>query len=529
MAPATTAADTLVLRADAGDRTGTGHAMRCLALAEAWRGTGREAVLAAARLPPGLRDRYEASGVPVHDLDVDPGSPDDAKATADLARTAASDGGPVAVDGYHLDAAYVEALVEAGCRVLRIDDLGEPPGPADVLLNQNLHADASMYPGFDGELLLGPHYALLRSEFRRARGAAPAAGDGAGAGADRADDLSGSGGSGGTDNAVRVLVTLGGSDPDRVTERAVEALGRLDDPRLRVRVVCGPDYPDPDGLADRVADLPADARLERDVASMADPMAWADVAVSGAGSTVWELLHMGVPPVMLTLADNQRPIAAAVAEAGAGVDAGWGPDADPADVAEVLRELLDDGDRRRAMADRGRGLVDGYGADRVAMVLAGDRVRLRPVGPDDVEMIWEWANDEEARRWSFHPEPIPWEEHTAWFRRKLDDPDCRFHVAVDEDDADVGQVRIDLGDGDGTISVSVAPEQRGRGLGPEIIRLASRRALHRTSAGVVHAYIKPANEASIKAFRRAGFREDGETRVEGETALRFAMRSEDGT
>ncbi len=94
-------------------------------------------------------------------------------------------------------------------------------------------------------------------------------------------------------------------------------------------------------------------------------VAWADVVVSGAGSTCWEILFMGLPSVVLTLAENQRQIADCLVEQGVAVSLGWYRDVSVEAVAEAIEGLLDDPARRWAMSDAGRVLVDGRGAERL--------------------------------------------------------------------------------------------------------------------------------------------------------------------
>jgi spore coat polysaccharide biosynthesis predicted glycosyltransferase SpsG len=96
-------------------------------------------------------------------------------------------------------------------------------------------------------------------------------------------------------------------------------------------------------------------------------MAWTDLAVSAAGSTTWELLHIGVPLVLVTLADNQRAIATSLGHAGLALDLGWHADVTAESIAAAIMALAADGPRRRRMAEQGRLLVDGLGAGRVAV------------------------------------------------------------------------------------------------------------------------------------------------------------------
>jgi spore coat polysaccharide biosynthesis predicted glycosyltransferase SpsG len=98
-------------------------------------------------------------------------------------------------------------------------------------------------------------------------------------------------------------------------------------------------------------------------------MRWADVAISAGGSTCWELAFMGLPSLVIVVADNQRGIAAGLAEEGAAVSLGWHADLAPPDIARSVRSLADDAAARRRMTARGRRLVDGCGGDRLVREL----------------------------------------------------------------------------------------------------------------------------------------------------------------
>src|SRR6266545_2605823 len=100
----------LVLRADAGTQMGTGHVMRCLALAQAWQDNGGNAIVIVATQASALEERLTAEGVKVIRLPTQPGSGDDADQTVALARNASASW--VVVDGYHFGADYQRVIKE---------------------------------------------------------------------------------------------------------------------------------------------------------------------------------------------------------------------------------------------------------------------------------------------------------------------------------------------------------------------------------------------------------------------------------
>jgi UDP-2,4-diacetamido-2,4,6-trideoxy-beta-L-altropyranose hydrolase len=165
--------------------------------------------------------------------------------------------------------------------------------------------------------------------------------------------------------ARRVLVTLGGSDPENVTPMVLRALEMVGVPELHARVVAGPANPHLEGLCE--AGWRSRGRMEILTAAEDMPalMDWAEIAISAGGSTCWELAFMGVPSIILVLADNQLGVAQALGEAGIPVQMGRAETISPQALAEKLAALLPAAAEREQMALRGRALVDGRGTRRV--------------------------------------------------------------------------------------------------------------------------------------------------------------------
>ena len=109
--------------------------------------------------------------------------------------------------------------------------------------------------------------------------------------------------------------------------------------------------------------------VERDPADPGAVMAGSVAAVSAAGSTVWELLCIGVPTALVVTADNQLGVAGMVVGAGAGVGAGTADDFVER-LPAALAVLADPRERRR-LAAAGQAMVDGFGADRILDELTG--------------------------------------------------------------------------------------------------------------------------------------------------------------
>jgi len=494
----------LLIRADADTRMGTGHVMRCLALAQAWQDAGGRVTFLSAALPPGLEARLGAEGMRVVTLAADAGQ---------TARTAQELGADwVVLDGYQFDTGYQKALKDAGARLLVLDDNGEAGTyHADLVLNQNVHARAEWYESRapHTRLLLGTRYALLRREFRVWRDSPRE-----------------------TPEVVRrILVTLGGSDPDNVTLKVLDALALIRREGLEATVVIGGGNPHRAGLEDAAARMPFPVRVVVNAADMPELMAWADVAVSAGGSTVWELAFLGVPSLLLVTAENQLGVAEGMRVRGATHSLGWAGEQTALSLASSLTALLDDPARRSKMSRQARALVDGRGAERVLRTLREEPLRLRRATPDDCRRVWEWANDPAVRASAFSSEAIGWEEHRRWFSEKLQDPDCFFFIALDGREEPVGQIRFDIvtpedGVRHAEVDVSVDATRRGQGLGAVLIRAGVGELSRLALLEVILAHAKTENLGSRQAFAAAGFSETGLVRIKGYEAVSLRCETE---
>jgi RimJ/RimL family protein N-acetyltransferase len=146
--------------------------------------------------------------------------------------------------------------------------------------------------------------------------------------------------------------------------------------------------------------------------------------------------------------------------------------------------------------------------------LRDDGVLLRRAVQGDIEWVWQLHNEPGVRAVSLNPEPIPWDDHVAWFARQLDDPTMRLWLVL-RDGERCGVLRID---GRAKVSTALAADVRGQGVGRAALRLACRTFAGETGADHVDAEILADNLQSQKAFAAAGFVHRG-TRDEGSRAV----------
>jgi UDP-2,4-diacetamido-2,4,6-trideoxy-beta-L-altropyranose hydrolase len=493
---------TLLIRADASVAMGTGHVMRCVALAQAWQDEGGKAVFAMSQSTPAILARLKTEGMEVHHVPANAGTAEDAHRTSHLARK--ENAGWIVVDGYQFGSAYQSAIKTGGFKMLFIDDYGHAaPYSADLVLNQNLQADRELYSQRDSsaKLLLGPRYAMLRREFRVWRDwhrEIPAAGR-------------------------KILLTMGGSDPDNLTSKVIAAIAELSMNlsalKLETMVLVGGSNP-------HLGTVKASAQHESmrvitDSICVAELMAQADVAVTGAGTTFWEMCFLGLPAILLVLAENQQAVADSADKMEIAWSLGRATEVSPSVIAERLAELLSSKDIRAKQSDIGRKLVDGRGAERVVAFLSG--LGLRPTRDSDCEVFWAWANNPDTRAASFCPKAIPWEEHAQWFQAKRADPNAILYTATNRDGLPVGEVRYQIEGKRAVVSINLGAEFRGQGWGKKVLTLATEEFFQDSEVEFIDAYVKPGNEASLRLFTSAGFLRRRSKVIEGQEGIHFVL------
>lgn len=436
----------IAFRCDGDARVGAGHVARCLQIALAFEAAGT-ATRFVGSFDGIAADLLAAAGVasvaPVGDENLGVGAGVHA----------------VVVDSYEIDPARIEAAGRALPVAAVLDD-GAAPAVAAALC-YHLDAEQRIAVPDRTRRIVGVDVAPVSpalSAARRARGLATA------------------------------LVTAGGGEAGREVARAATGELLALDPALEI-FVAAPGAPLVDD--DRVTW----ATLR---GGLAERIAWADVAVSAAGSTPYDLACAGVPTALRAFAANQWPILHAFVDHGLAV----------ADVAG-----LSDAGARAALAAAGPRHVDGYGAfrarDALAAAFAGrpaPRVlRYRPATAADADRLLAWRNDPHVRAMSFRSDPISVAQHRAWLAGVLAD-EHRTLLVAEADGAPVGTVRFDREGARAQISVAVAPDARGRGLGTQMIAETTelQLAAHPQLADVL-AEIQARNLPSLKAFERAGY------------------------
>lgn len=353
----------VVFRADASLDIGSGHVMRCLTLADALSARGAVCTFLCRNHTGHLAGLITARGHAVRLLDTSVLTPESVPEPPVHARwlacTQEQDAEQCigALDGlrpdwlvsdhYALDARWEARLRPLCGRILAIDDLADRAHDCDLLLDQNLGRSAADYAGripSSAAALTGPAHALLAPAFASER-------DRISHDRDR-------------NSLHSILISMGGVDLPDTTSRILQALKNCPLPAdCTLTVIMGAMAPWKDKVQDLARTMPWQTDVVSNVTDMASRMARSDLAIGAAGGTAWERCCVGLPTLLLILADNQRNGALALREQGA-AHLIEHLDALHDDVIEGIRHLMQPG----ALAGMSRAasrLTDGRGTERV--------------------------------------------------------------------------------------------------------------------------------------------------------------------
>ena len=364
---------TIIVRCDASQNIGSGHVIRCRTLARELKKIGADIIFLCRKQKGDLikliekefrvitlpekklmkcrdlkgRELYE-SWLGCSEAD----DADDCLRALDKAEILKADW--IVVDHYGLSIKWEKRMINAlqntknATKMMAIDDLADRHHEADILLDQNYIGSNTdeRYQGLVPEKcikLVGPHYALLGPEYAMLHPLVP-----------NRKDLR------------RVLVFFGGVDPDNLTCRTLKALTDPELKHLAVDVVIG-SQSEYRKIATNLANRRQYTSLYSSLPSLAGLIARADLAIGACGTTTWERACLGLPSLVVTIADNQLPMAQALEESNHLTLVGDRNDATIGKIRSVLIDRISKSSKEEA----GKSLTDGWGTSRLAIAMLG--------------------------------------------------------------------------------------------------------------------------------------------------------------
>jgi UDP-2,4-diacetamido-2,4,6-trideoxy-beta-L-altropyranose hydrolase len=352
----------ILFRADASKNIGTGHIMRCLTLANELKKQGENTIFCSRHLTEPLEQIIETENhqlIRLKDEDKLHRSVLGDQYSAWLETSQAFDAEEmlnridintidwIIVDHYALDSLWHHKITadNKNIKILVINDLFDKAHHCDLFLNQNIVLNhTSAYENLldeHVEKLIGPKYALLRDEFSHYRSAVGIRNTG----------------------VKNILVFFGGIDINNVTGKTLSALTEVEHKNISVKVAVGVMHPKIVELKELCA--AQGFKLHVQIDNMAELMCWADLSIGASGSASWERSCLGLPTLIMSLADNQVAIADAGERAGIMRYLGKYEELTIADITHAISNLCNNPDKLSRMSEACFETTDGDGKQRV--------------------------------------------------------------------------------------------------------------------------------------------------------------------
>jgi len=456
----------VIFRVDGSPKIGLGHLVRCLALAQMLDEHFRIS-FASKEIPVEIISELNSLGYTLMVINSE----------EDFLNGLTRDN-LVVLDHYDLDSAYQQNIKEKGCKLICIDDLHNKVFFADVIIN---HAPGMFAQDYEAQLYtqfaLGLDYVLLRPVFLK--------------------------------NALKkkiqkplgtVFVCFGGSDSKNITQVVVDIL--KSDPRFKhVIVVTGAAYEKPEKLS---ASVGQDERFSFfhavDSLTMSKLINECQLAIVPSSGILQEVISLGCRVISGAYVNNQKDIYEKYLAIGGFESAGGFL---KVEIEEAINNVFLDKNRPNKV------FIDGRSGIRLLNVfrqLCGDEIVLRDVIEADQFKTFDWANDKLVRAFSFNQQEIVFEEHSSWFLKKANSPDCYYFIA-EMDKVAIGSIRFDVQDDEAVVSYLLDPSFHGKGLGILLLKKGLEMLINKKDMRIIQitGFVMPQNIASVKAFERLGY------------------------
>jgi spore coat polysaccharide biosynthesis predicted glycosyltransferase SpsG len=337
--------DPILFRVDGTPQVGWEHLARCQTLAAALQRRRRPTFFLSQLDPGTLALPLKRAGNDWLEADCPAGTSEDLQELIQEVRRIRP--AAVVVDSAEASESYLAELRAAGPMVVSLDSQATIRFPSRLVINPLLAPTRESYEFARGtQLLVGPRYALVRSEIRRIRplrSVEPA-------------------------QPFRALVMLGDDDPNDQSGEIAKLL--LNTPKVqRVDVVVRPQHRGLEQLRALAGPRPERLEIAVEPAELVSRIARCHFALTGGNAASLELACVGVPQLVIVQSEVHWPTAQRLEEEGAAVCLGWHATVSPQTIRQTVQDILGDTHERQAMTRCGRKLIDGRGQDRLVTAL----------------------------------------------------------------------------------------------------------------------------------------------------------------
>jgi len=457
----------IVFRADGNSEIGLGHLVRSSALAAMLK-ENYHCLLATRCQSQALLDELKCSFSQIFSL------PDGSDLSEEVwFDNEVSNESLVVLDGYNFDDQYQEVLIKRGFDLFCIDDIHAFPFYSRAVINHSGGLTATDYHSLPStQFYLGPHYSLLRKPFLDAA-------------AKRRNAIA----------DKNIFICFGGADPENQTAAVLKEL-TLQNSFHHFHVVVGSAY-------QFKAELEADTKRLNNITlyssisprEMVSVMQQCSYAICSPSTIMYEYLSVGGIVFLEQIADNQKDVIRYFTTEGMAFRLN--------EMNSISEKQIEDSFAKQAF------YFDGKSGQRFEKIFRqyfeGKKLAVRKVNEGDMRLCYEWANDPEVRAQSYNPKLITFEEHTAWFQKKLHDNESYFYI-LESDRKPVAQIRFQVSGGEAVLGFLAGPSIRSKGLGPTILGKGVEAFVneHHGSVNII-GYVKKSNIPSQRSFERLSF------------------------
>lgn len=491
----------IVIRADSALHIGTGHVMRCMVLAKRLRQLGHNVSFVMWTLAGNRIEYIEQQGFTVIPLECDHSWHNASGLYSDwipvneiedanlmLSKVTAPD--LVIVDHYGLGIKwqqYVKNKIQ--CKIVAIDDLVRQHD-CDLLLDQTLDRQESEYitkVSAYSEMLLGSEYALLDEKFYRQRLKKQTQKE--------------------SYIEYKLLVNMGGIDNSNITLSVLKSLAKSEFIKQgRVSVIMSPNSPYYQDVIDFCKTQTETFNVYDFIEDMPSFLAQHQLAIGAAGSSAWERACLGIPSIIIPLADNQKYVCSSLMSHNAVIKI---------EVCEV-NELLNNGiqtllDNLSKYVSTNYKLCDGLGGNRVAFQIQSLFqsqlfYRCRYANKADIELTYEWQCQAETRKYALNKSIPSYQQHIKWMENKLKSSLDYYYIIEIKTEKNlikpVGVVRLDyIKSGCFIISIYIDNKQHGNGLATHALNFID--LVHPDIT--IEATVLKENTGSQRLFEKLGY------------------------
>lgn len=462
----------VIIRTDSSQKIGLGHVMRCLTLSEELRSIGVKVEFITRNHMGNISEYIKNKGFKVHLLVNSYSNQQqsligyekwlsvkqniDADETIKIVKDKEVDW--LIVDHYAIDDHWEEKLRPYTRKIMVIDDLANRKHDCDLLLDQNYIHDKGRYNHLitdDTVKLLGLKYVLLRKEFTK----------------NKISFIQ-------RNKIERIFVFFGGADLGNLTTVAIKSIIKLKLKfklnKLLVDVVVGSANPYQLELKKEI-EKHSSIKLHIQVDNISELMSKADLALGAGGIATWERMVLGVPSIVVTIAENQVISIKELDEDGY---INWLGNADQVEeqtIDTALHKAINNSNQLQEQSRKCQALFDGKGAEIVSNLLINgvelDTLSIRKATSLDILLYWHWVNDPVVRKNSFNENTKEWKKHQEWFNNSLNSPDTIL-LLIESSFGPIGQVRFDQTGSYYAIDYSLAKQFRGFGLAKVVLSMA---------------------------------------------------------